>query len=260
MNHNTELLRWSVPFWALLVAAVVVIGIVVFFVLLRRHSVEQEDPTPAESNTLGDGEAEVLAMLQQTGDVGKRNAQWCFASEQKAWADECLAKFPKHVFAQWTCDHYIRPKSELTWTEAGKVSPDARRHIMRAHVSTYWGRYRGELAVDWIAGFDTISLFGKVSPFHAGAELNYLALADFGSRDNPQADLDDFLHHVADPLLGGEGSGHDFLRYARLLENRGKIPPALKEINVRLGTLPPEAARRWTWLANFLASFVYRDA
>ena len=192
-----------------------------------------------------------------------------FGQGKPAWADECLAEFPKNVFVQWTCDRFLRPKSDLTWTEEGKVSPDGRRHIMRAHFSTYWGRYRSELAVDWIAnmfqrsmtaGFDTISLFGEVSPFHAGAELNYLALADFGSRDNPKADLDDFLDRVADPLLGGEGSGRDFLRYARLLENRDKIPTALAEISVRLPTLPPEAARRWIWLANFLASFAYGEA
>jgi len=191
-----------------------------------------------------------------------------FGQGKPAWADECLAKFPKDVFVQWTCDRFVRPQSELTWTAEGKVSPNGRRHIMRAHFSTYWGRYRSELAVDWIAemvqrsiatGFDAISLFGEVSPFHAGAELNYLALEDFGSSANPEADLDDFLHRVADPLLGGEGSGGGFLRYARLLDDRGKIPAALTEIGVRLGTLPPEASRRWIWLANFLASFVYRD-
>ncbi|MHB1000088.1 MAG: hypothetical protein ACYC27_12660 [Armatimonadota bacterium] len=32
---------------------------------------------------------------------------------------------------------------------------------------------------------------------------------------------------------------------------------ALKDINPRLRKLPPNAARRWTWLANYLSSFAY---
>ena len=61
-------------------------------------------------------------------------------------------------------------------------------------------------------------------------------------------------------LLGGSGSGGDYLRFARLVDDRAKIPAALPELNARAAALPPEPARRWTWLANYLASFVYEGA
>ena len=105
-------------------------------------------------------------------------------------------------------------------------------------------------------GFDAISLFGEVSPFHAGSELNYLALANFGSARNPQANLDIFLREVAAPLLGNEKQARDYLRYARLVNDRARIADALKEIYALCATLPPRAAQRWVWLANYLASFV----
>ncbi len=122
--------------------------------------------------------------------------------------------------------------------------------------------------MDWIAdmvqrsmahGFDAISLFGEVSPFHTGAELNYLALAHYGSAANPTADLEVFLRDIAAPLLGGAGAARDFLRFARLLDDRSRIPDALKEIYGRCARLSPDIARRWVWLANFLASFIYPE-
>ena len=134
-----------------------------------------------------------------------------------------------------------------------------------SHLATSWFGNRGELAVDWLAnlvqrsiasGFEGISLFGEVSPFHAGAELNYLALADYGGADNPKADLDSFQQRIAAPLLGGVDNARDFLRFARLLSDRSKIPAALTSIYGRLASLPPDAARRWSWLANHLASFI----
>jgi hypothetical protein len=57
-------------------------------------------------------------------------------------------------------------------------------------------------------------------------------------------------------LLGGEKNAHDYLRYARLLDSRAEIPEALETIYRRCAKLEPGAARRWTWLANYLASFV----
>ena len=188
-----------------------------------------------------------------------------FGGGKPAWADACLAKFPKGAFVQWVCDEYVRPRSLNRWTNAGIVSNAVHRNVMRAHFSTFWRGLRGELAIDWIAnmvqeslahGFDAISLFGEVSPFHAGAELNYLALANYGGAANPRADLDVFLKSVAAPLLGGENRAQSYLRYARLLDDRARIPDALKEIYALSGTLPPRAAQRWVWLANYLASYV----
>ncbi len=189
-----------------------------------------------------------------------------FGDAMPAWAAAELAKFPPGVFVQWVADYFMK-NGEITpaWTAAGRVSKGIHRHVMRSHLATSWFGNRGELAVDWLAnlakrsiasGFEGISLFGEVSPFHSGAELNYLALADYGGVDNLNADLDSFQQRVASPLLGGMDNADDFLRYARLLADRNKIPAALQSIYGRLASLPPDAARRWCWLANHLASFV----
>jgi hypothetical protein len=192
-----------------------------------------------------------------------------FGEGKPSWADESLQRFPegKTIFVQWVCDEYLKPPLRRSWTPAGTVSGANHRSIMRAHFGTYWaGHKRGELSIDWIAqmvqlstthGFDAISLFGEVSPFDTGAELNYLALENYGSAGNPSADLDRFLRDVAAPLLGGVEYAHDYLRYARLSEPQDIIP-VLTEIYKRCASLPPEPARRWAWLANYLASSVYR--
>ena len=197
-----------------------------------------------------------------------------FGGGKPAWADAALAEFPRGrgIFVQWVCDQFVRGgPTGPAWTTEGRVSSTAHHNVMRAHFGTYWdwGWFRGELAIEWIAkmvqqsmtaGFDGISLFGEVSPFYAGAELNYLALADFGSAGNPKADLDAFEQRVASPLLGGVDNVRDFVRFARLLDvrlrdDRKKIPAALTSIYGRLASLSPDAARRWCWLANQLASF-----
>lgn len=189
-----------------------------------------------------------------------------FGDAMPAWAVAELARFPRGVFVQWVADYFMKD-GEITpaWTAEGRVPNNDHRHIMRSHLSTSWFGNRGELAVDWLAnltqrsiasGFEGMSLFGEVSPFHSGAELNYLALADYGSRENSAAQLDSFLDRIAGPLLGGAEMARDFLRFSRLLSQREAIPAALPEIYSRLASLPPDAARRWCWLANHLASFV----
>jgi hypothetical protein len=192
-----------------------------------------------------------------------------FGDGKPAWADACLDQFPKGkgIFVQWVCDDFIKPRQRKTWTNAGIVSNAQRQNVMRAHLGSYWtGRQRGELSIDWIAemvhqsmvhGFDGITMFGEVSPFDTGAELNYLALENYGSAANPNADLEVFLKNVAAPLLGGDKYAHDYLQYAKLIYERQNIPGALKEIYPRCATMPPDVARRWVWLANYLASFVY---
>jgi hypothetical protein len=189
-----------------------------------------------------------------------------FGDSRPAWSDEALAKFPEGAFVQWVGDVAARPWFQ--WTQAGAFAGGRHHHVLRAHFSTYWGRYRGELAIDWIAdmvqrsmahGFDAISLFGEVSPFNAGAELNYLALANLGSAANPKAELDVFLRDVAGPPLGGADAAREYLRLARCLDDRKRIPDALKSIHARCAGLPIEAALRWMWLANYLASFNYPE-
>jgi hypothetical protein len=192
-----------------------------------------------------------------------------FGEGRPVWADECLAKFPNDVFVTWVCDQFVKPRAALPWTKIGAISGGGRRNMMRAHFSTYWlGRLRNEVSIDWIAdmvqhsiasGFDSTALFGEVSPFHTGAELNYLALAHYGSAANPQASPEVFLREVAAPLLGGPARARDYLRYARLAYQRDRIPAALKRIHRFCATLPSAAARRWLWLAGYLASFAYPD-
>ena len=195
-----------------------------------------------------------------------------FGEGKAAWADEALAKFPRGVFVQWVGDRYLRERDPaLVWNAEGRVFGPDLRHVMRAHYGTYWGwgGFRGELSVDGIAtmvqqsvavGFDAISLFGEVSPFHTGAELNYLALSDFGGVSNPASDRGAFEQRIAAPLLGGLDHARDFVRFAGLLDVRNpdglnQIPMALASIYGRLASLSPDAARRWCWLATELASF-----
>ena len=200
-----------------------------------------------------------------------------FGDGKAAWAEESLEKFPRGVFVQWVADRYLRQGDpDRTWTDKGRVSGNGLRHVMRAHVGTDWGwgAFRGEVALEWIAkmvqqsaasGFDGISLFGEVSTFHTGAELNYLALADFGSSANPRSDQDSFIERIAGPLLGGPSHAVDFVKFAGLLDarfpgRRKDIPTAIASIHGRLAAMPPDAARRWCWLANQLASFAYVGA
>ncbi len=189
-----------------------------------------------------------------------------FGGGKTAWADECLAKIPDGVFIAWVYDLLGDPPPKRIWTKAGDINDKRHHHIMRAHFSTYWAGIRGELAIDAIAtmtresiehGADVTSLFGEVSPLNTGAELNYLALENFGSSRNPSADVNVFLRDVAAPLLGGESHAHAYVTYAGLKDAPGRIPQALEDIYKRCGSLPPQAARRWAWLANFLASMVY---
>jgi len=184
------------------------------------------------------------------------------------WAPECLARLPEDVVGQWVCDRWVAPQNGLEWTEAGIPPPGPRRNIMRAHFGTFWHRFRNELAVDWIAdmvsksaqhGFQAVSIFGESSPFHTGAELNYLALADYGSEANPDADVDSFLERVAGPLLGGPDLARQYLQFARLIDTRQEIAGALTTMRRIAAGLDGRPAQRWVWLANYLASFVYPE-
>lgn len=184
------------------------------------------------------------------------------------WAAACIGQFPEEVVVQWVCDQWVAPRNARTWTDAGVPPPGPRGHMMRAHFGTFWHRYRHELAVDWIAdmvaksarhGFDAISLFGESSPFHTGAELNYLALADYGSAANPDVDVDSFLERTAGPLLGGPDLAREYLRFARLIDERQEIAGALAEMRRIAAGLDGRPAQRWVWLANYLASFIYPE-
>ena len=189
-----------------------------------------------------------------------------FGEGRPIWSDECLARFPDGVYVQWRGDNVVKPVGTMNWTDAGTINDNRHHHIMRTHHSTYWEGIRGEVAFDWLEemvqqsiahGMDCTSIFGEVSPFNAGAELNYLALENYGSANNPTADMNIFIRDVAGPLLGGEDAAHDYLKYARMRTDRKKLPDALKHIYSHCGKLPSESARRWAWLACFLESSIY---
>jgi len=191
-----------------------------------------------------------------------------FGDGKPHWADACIDQFPEGVFVQWVADRFADPKQQYAWTDAAHVDTGLRQHVMRAHLATYWFGMRGELALDWLAdmvrsslssGFDCMSLFGEVSPFCVGAELNYLALEHFGSDRNPDASVDVFVRDVAAPLLGGEAEAREFVRYAvaaRQAEYKGEIPAVLRRIYRHIAALPDEPARRWVWLAHHLNSLM----
>ncbi|HEV3028567.1 MAG TPA: hypothetical protein VG457_13400 [Planctomycetota bacterium] len=71
--------------------------------------------------------------------------------------------------------------------------------------------------------------------------------------------MDVFLKVKAAPLLGGEGEAREFLELARVRPKATEIPAALRRIYDRIGKLPAQAARRWSWLATFPSSFGYPD-
>ena len=67
MNHHIVPFHSGFPFWPLLVAVLVVAAFIVVLVLLRRYLVGPSGLSPNETKALEAGEAEVLAMLRQTG-------------------------------------------------------------------------------------------------------------------------------------------------------------------------------------------------
>ena len=120
--------------------------------------------------------------------------------------------------------------------------------------------------MDWLAimaqrsiakGFNGVSMFGEKSPFRAGCELNYLALADYGSERNPAADLSSFLETVAAPLLGGPEWAHEYLRLARLIDEPAQLENACAAARQKAAQLTGRPADRWTWLAWYLSRFAY---
>ena len=189
-----------------------------------------------------------------------------FGEGTPPWAAGCLDQFPRGAHVQWVCDGYIPPHSRHEWTAAGQAPPGFAGNIMRAHVGTWWGRYGDELAVDWLAvmarqsldhGFDGLSIFGEKLPFHTGCELNYLALADYGSTTNPTADLNAFLDRVAAPLLGGSDLAREYLQLARAMDEPERLEAAAATARGRAAVLGGRPAERWGWLAWYLSRFSY---
>lgn len=180
------------------------------------------------------------------------------------WAAECLAQFPRGAQVQWVGDSRTAPTNSAEWT--GRAPDGFAGNIMRSHHATWWRGRGDEVAVDWLAdlaqkslvhGFDGLSIFGEKSPFRTGCELNYLALADYGSAANPEADLGSFLKRVAGPLLGGEERAEEFLRLARLIDEPDELEGAMAAARRQAAQLSGRPAERWTWLAWYLSRFTY---
>ncbi len=187
-----------------------------------------------------------------------------FGGGSPPWAAECVAQFPRRAWVQWVADYHSSPMNPVEWT--ARAPEGFAGNIMRAHLATWWMGRGDEVAVDWLAemaqkslatGFNGLSIFGDKSPFRTGCELNYLALADYGSAANPAADLESFLERVAAPLLGGPKLAAEYLRLARLIAVPDELEPAVVEARRHAAALTGRPAERWAWLAWYLSRWVY---
>ncbi len=187
-----------------------------------------------------------------------------FGGGAPSWAAECLAQFPRGAYVQWVGDYVTAPHNSVPWTT--RAPEGFAGNIMRSHHATWWRGRGDEVAIHWLAevarksiaqGFDGLSIFGDKSPFRTGCELNYLALADYGSQANPEADMDSFLKRVAAPLLGGDELAAEFLRLARLIEAPEELDGAVTAAQRQAAKLEGRPADRWTWLAWYLSRWVY---
>jgi hypothetical protein len=182
-----------------------------------------------------------------------------------------LAEFPENVIVEWAIEDWL-VGGKCTWTEKGVPPAGPRRHIMRAHFASLFMEPLDNLAIDRIAdltarsashGFDAISIFGERSPFNANVELNYLAFADCGSEANPTSDLSSFLDRLAAPLLGGPALAREYVEIARLIDRPTEAETGVHRARqIAAGTEGTEGtvARRWAWLANYVASHAYEAA
>ena len=183
--------------------------------------------------------------------------------EKEPGADaKALFDMPKDVFWQWKCDRVLDAGE---WTEGAPLPEPLKgfNHVMRSHAGTQWWRGRGAFDVEKIrlqcrlsalSGLNGVSMFGEVSPYHANAEFNYLALQYFA--DAPLAPLADFVSDVMAPRLGGENPAARWLEWARLENQPEKIAAATDEIAKLVGGVKDkEARRRWLYLAARLESF-----
>jgi hypothetical protein len=187
-----------------------------------------------------------------------------FGGGSPPWAPECVAQFPRGAYVQWVADYFSAPRNPVPWTT--RAPEGFAGNIMRAHLATWWMARGEEVAVDWLAllaqqslahGFDGLSIFGEKSPFRTGCELNYLALADYGSAANPEADLASFLTRVAAPLLGGPERAMEYLRLARCIAVPADLEGAMAQARRQAAQLSGRQADRWTWLAWYLSRWAY---
>ena len=180
-----------------------------------------------------------------------------------------LKKMPSDVFWQWKCDRQLW-KEKAGWKEGDRLPPmlGRFRHMMRAHSGTQWWGGRATWAVDLVreqcrlshaSGICGVSLFGEISPYHANAEFNYLALQYFA--DHPEGTQAQFVRDVMSPLLGGDELAAKYAAYAPLQYAPKGIPAALKDIAKIVGSVGDhEALRRWMWLANNLSGYAWNAA
>ena len=173
-----------------------------------------------------------------------------------------LFAMPKDVCWQWKCDEKL-DKDE--WPEGAALPKpmQAFHNVMRSHAATQWWGGRDSFDVDKIrrkcylsslSGIDAVSMFGEVSPFHANAEFNYLALQYFA--DTPDASVADFAKDVMAPRLGGADRAADWLAWCRLEHDAAKIPYATEKIaRIAADANDAEIRRRWLQLGSRLESF-----
>lgn len=180
-----------------------------------------------------------------------------------------LRKMPSDVFWQWKCDRQLWDGKD-GWKDEDRLPPvlGRFRHMMRAHSGTQWrggratwavGLIREQCRLSYASGICGVSLFGEISPYHANAEFNYLALQYFA--DHPENTQAQFVRDVMSPLLGGDELAAKYAAYAPLQYEPKGIPDALKDIARIIGSVGDrEALRRWMWLANNLSGYAWSVA
>ena len=180
-----------------------------------------------------------------------------------------LRKMPSDVFWQWKCDRQLWDGKD-GWKDEDRLPPvlGRFRHMMRAHSGTQWrggratwavGLIREQCRLSYASGICGVSLFGEISPYHANAEFNYLALQYFA--DHPDRTEAEFVRDVMSPLLGGDELAAKYAAYAPLQYEPKGIPDALKDIAKIAGSVGDrEALRRWMWLANNLSGYAWSVA
>lgn len=190
-----------------------------------------------------------------------------FGGGSPSWAGECVAKFPRDAYIQWVADGYMDPwNNQGKWTSAARVPEGFLGNIMRSHHGTWWGRYGDEPVMGWLAqmaqssmacGCNGLSIFGEHSPYATGCELNYLAFADYGSPENPQAGLDSFLNRIAAPLLGSAELAQEFVYVAGALNEPERLEEACIIARANAARQTGRIAQRWAWLAWYLGRWQY---
>lgn len=113
------------------------------------------------------------------------------------------------------------------------------------------------------AGIQGLTVWGEPSPYHASAELSYVALGRFGF--DAGLTWEEFVAQDVAPRVGGNGEAEAFIRLMTEIDQHQVLPLAQLEM-IRDEALAVsreqsgEQLRRWLWLADRASQRVYMGA